>query len=345
MKKSAKTILVLLLVSLVMTSLVGCGSKPSTDSAASDEKIVMRFGNTIADLELHPSGCTQLWFIEEVTKRLGEDRIEIVSYPNAQLGSTAEQVLGGLLNRNSEIMDFSANNYADYTAAFIPVDAPYLFESSEIAFETLDGPAGQLMKDKAREAGLHILYYVDNGFRHIANSRHPITQVADMKGFKIRTPPNPVYLSLMEALGAAGTPMAITELYTSLQQGVVDGFENSIVAMHELKLYEQTRYLTYTNHTYSLSTAVMSAEYYDSLPDDVKKVLDEVAMEAQIKSREFEKQFEDTAMNEMSDLMEAIELSPEAFAEFVEAGRSVWPSIAESAGEEYFNEIVSYVVH
>jgi len=252
--------------------------------------------------------------------------------------------LGGVLNRTAEIMDYNAGSYAAYTTAFTPLECPYLFISPQQAYDLLDGEGGKLMRDKAiQDAGLRVIFYTDTGFRQLTNNRRPVSSPDDMKGLKIRVMNNPVYIQLMETLGALPAPMGFAELYTALQQKVIDGQDNPIVTIQETKFYEIQDYMTITNHCYGSSTSVMSEEYYQSLPADIRKAIDEAGALAQKKGREINKESEDRDLAILKTKMKVTELTENQVKVFQTAAKPMWPSVAKLSSQEYFDKIVSSI--
>ena len=358
----------LLLALIMVLALAACGNKtaPTAASAAPSsapasaapataapataqptatpvEKIVMRLGTEYADPNAHPSGAGVLAFCDKMVEILGEDRIQIDRYHGGQLGTTAEDILGGVLIGSAEIMDYNLGSYATYTTAFTPMEAPYLFTGRDAVFAFLDGEAGQVMKDQAiADAGLHVLYYSDNGFRQLTNSKRAVHSPDDMKGLKIRVMSNPVYIALMDSLGALPTPMSFSELYTALQQGVVDGQENPIATIYENKLYEIQKYLTLTNHVYGCSSLVMSEEYYQGLPDDIRAAIAEASAAGQQATRDSLSSRESKQLEEIGQQLEVYDPTAEERAEFQTLAKTVWENVAALSSQEYFDKITSY---
>lgn len=129
------------------------------------------------------------------------------------------------------------------------------------------------------------LAYWENGFRHITNSVRPIKTPDDLKGIKLRVPENKVSISIFRALGAAPTPIPSPEVFTSLEQKVVDGQENPIANIYSSKYHEVQKHMSLTGHMYGATPFVMSLSFYDSLSDDLKKVVDKAAVAARDHNR------------------------------------------------------------
>ena len=188
----------------------------------------------------------------EVAKAKSGGRIEVQIAPSAQLGDDAAMVTAlrtGALDMSANSQGAVANAVPEY-AAF---GMPFLFSSPAQAFKLLDGPLGKELADKSAEKGLIVLGYWDNGIRQMTNSKRPITKVEDMKGLKMRTPPDATLVDIMQALGAEAQQIKFAELYVALQQGVVDGQENPLVNIYASKLYEVQKYLAMTNHQFQMT--------------------------------------------------------------------------------------------
>ena len=121
---------------------------------------------------------------------------------------------------------------------FLILDFPFVFANEKEADFVLDGPLGKKLLDKLPEKNLVGLAYMEQGFRSISNSKHPVVKLEDIQGLKLRTIQNPLYIDLLNALGANAVPMPFTELYTALETKTVDGQENPYPTVEASKLYE-----------------------------------------------------------------------------------------------------------
>jgi TRAP-type transport system periplasmic protein len=215
----------------------------------------------------------------DVLKAKSGGRIEVQVAPSAQLGDDAAMVTAlrtGALDLSANSQGALANAVPEY-AAF---GMPFLFSDAAQAFKLLDGPLGKELADKSAEKGMVVLGYWDNGIRQMTNSKHPITKVEDMKGLKMRTPPDATLVDIMQALGAEAQQIKFAELYVALQQGVVDGQENPLMNIHASKLYEVQKYLALTNHQFQMTPFLMSKRSWDRLSDADRKAVQEAAAEA-----------------------------------------------------------------
>ena len=151
---------------------------------------------------------------------------------------------------------------------------PFLFSSSQVAWKVLDGPFGQRYNEEFRKTtGVRVVGHIESGFRSLFNSKHVIRTPDDVKGMKIRTGENPVHMAMIKGLGANPTPISWTEVYTALQQKVVDGMENPPGLFYSMKFYEQQKFLTLNRHLYSVHTAIINERFLQGLPNDLKQLV------------------------------------------------------------------------
>ena len=226
----------------------------------------------------NPKDVASLKFAELIEQRT-EGRLKIDVGGAAQFGDDAETIT----NMRLGTIAFSANSQGT-TSAVVPEIAllglPFLFQTLEQAEAVMDGPTGDKIAASAEAQGLVVLAWWNNGIRETSNSKKPILAPADLAGLKIRTPPDPMTIDIFEALGASPTPMAFSELYIALQQGVVDGQENPLINIHSSKLYEVQPYISMTNHKYEATPFLASKMVFDSLSAEDQKIVREAAREA-----------------------------------------------------------------
>ena len=234
----------------------------------------------------------------EVVKARSGGRIEVQVAPSAQLGDDAAMVTAlrtGALDMSANSQGAVANAVPEY-AAF---GMPFLFSSPAAAFKLLDGPLGKELADKSAEKGLVLLGTWDNGIRQMTNSKRPITKVEDMKGLKMRVPPDATLVDIMKSLGAESQQIKFAELYVALQQGVVDGQENPLVNIHASKLYEVQKHLALTNHQFQMTPFLMSKRSWDKLSDADRKAVQEAAAEATALQRKLSAEADDKLLAEL----------------------------------------------
>ncbi|NUZ07962.1 TRAP transporter substrate-binding protein [Piscinibacter koreensis] len=215
----------------------------------------------------------------ELLKAKTGGRIEVQVAHSAQLGDDAAMVTAlrtGALDMSANSQGAVANAVPEY-AAF---GMPFMFSSAAQAFKVLDGPVGKELADRSAEKGMVVLGYWDNGIRQMTNSKRPIVKAEDLKGLKMRTPPDATLVDIMQALGADAQQIKFSELYVALQQGVVDGQENPLANIHASKLYEVQKHLAMTNHQFQMTPLLMSKRTWDRLSAADRKAVQDAASEA-----------------------------------------------------------------
>lgn len=234
----------------------------------------------------------------ELVKARTSGRIEVQVAPAAQLGDDAAMVTA----LRTGALDISANSQGAVAGAvpeYAAYGMPFLFSSPAQAFRLLDGPLGKELADKSAEKGLVVLGYWDNGIRQMTNSKHAITKVEDMRGLKMRTPPDATLVDIMQALGAEAQQIKFAELYVALQQGVVDGQENPLVNIHASKLYEVQKHLALTNHQFQMTPLLVSKRTWDRLNAADRKALADAAAEATALQRKLSQEADDKLLAEL----------------------------------------------
>ena len=234
----------------------------------------------------------------EVLKAKTGGRIEVQVAPSGQLGDDAAMVTA----LRTGALDMSANSQGAVSAAvpeYAAFGMPFLFADPAQAFKLLDGALGKELADKSAAKGLVVLGYWDNGIRHMTNSKRAITKVEDMKGLKMRTPPDGVLVDIMQALGAEAQQIKFAELYVALQQGVVDGQENPLVNIHASKLYEVQKHLSLTSHMFQMTPFLMSKRSWDRLSEADRKAVTEAATEATTLQRKLSQEADDKLLADL----------------------------------------------
>jgi tripartite ATP-independent transporter DctP family solute receptor len=245
-------------------------------STADAQVIQMRLGHYID--EKHPLHLGAKQFAAKVEERT-KGQVKITIYPNNALGSppeVVEQVKLGTL----DMCINTQGQYEYYVKASATVQIPFLFDDYDHAHRTLDGPAMQWFAPQFEQAGLIHLANWEWGFRNVSNNRRPILKPEDVKGLKIRVPPEFHLQTLFESLGAVVTQIAWPEVYMALAQNVVDGQENPLSAIWYAKFYEVQKYVALTRHAYAAAMPVMSAKSWAKLNGEQKQIVKEEAKQA-----------------------------------------------------------------
>jgi tripartite ATP-independent transporter DctP family solute receptor len=228
---------------------------------------------------------------------------------------------------------------------FVPevgiVDIPFLFRDYDHARRVLDGPIGQEILAKFPSKGIIALAWTENGFRHLTNSRRAVVKPDDVKGLKVRTMQNPVHIQAFQSIGVQPTPMAFSELFTSLQQGVVDGQENPIPVILSSKFSQVQKHLSLTGHVYSPSLLLMSPRLWNSLAEADKTIFREAARAGSAAQRKKVNDDENAGIAQLrSEGMEVVtSVDGQAFRS---AMTPVWSEFSKKYGAENIKRIQDF---
>ncbi|HEY0833652.1 MAG TPA: DctP family TRAP transporter solute-binding subunit [Azospirillum sp.] len=213
-------------------------------------------------------------FRKHVEEKSG-GKLKVQIYPAGQLGN-ATSVLEGLRLGSIEL---AVVHDGGISSVYKPIDVfmmPYLFRDSQVAWAVWDGPfTKEFGEDMLKRTGIRLMAFADNGIRHFTNSKRPIKTPADLKGLKIRVQPSPVYIKLVESLGASTSAIDWGELPAALAQGTVDGQENGVTNILAASLYQHQKHATLDGHVYSLHAYLFSDAFWQTLTDQEKKIVAE----------------------------------------------------------------------
>ncbi len=270
--KTSRLLSVLFLAAILVFAAFGASAAP--------KPIVIKLshGDT-ADGSWGTADNGALTFKRLVEARSG-GRIVVEIYPNCQLGSEREMYESVMMG-TTQMTWCSSAPLTGWVPELMTLSIPYLFSNPQIAFKVLDGSFGKELSDLViSKAGVRFLAYSHIGFRHFTTKSKPIQSPADMKGLKIRTREDQAEMKIVSSLGASPTPIAWGELYTALQQGVVDGQENPTSMIQVAKLYEVQKYLILDGHVFGVNPVTINEKFYKSLPADLKAIVAESAKTA-----------------------------------------------------------------
>lgn len=287
----------------------------------------------------HPVSVGMVRMAEVAEKQSG-GKLKLEIFPSSQLGAQREMwqnVQAGLIGG---IVDPTAS-LANFVPQYAVLDLPYLVENVDQAFKLLESPVVEKeLTARAPAAGFHIVHYWEVTFRNVY-TREPVNGIGDLKGKKIRVIPNPTFIALFRGLGAAPTPMAFGELYTALQQGVVDGAENDAVTYYSTKHFEVAKNYALTSHLMLINTLVFSERQWQRMPENLRKVLSSASLEgrkatlAERAAREA-KVFDDLRAG-------GVNITKPDLKPFVAVGRKTWAESEARLGKDLINKISSAV--
>lgn len=312
-------------------------SKGSSTPAADGKVYQMRIGNVTA-----PDHILNLTF-EAMAERINErsgGRIQATVYPSGQLG-TLRTMTEGLQTGTLEMTTQSPGGLGSFLPIMGVLEMPYMYSSHQHVYGVVDGEIGAELNQKFLEAtGIRIVGYWMNLYRHTTNNVRPIHTPEDFKGLNIRVPETKTVMDTISNLGANAVPMAVGELYTGLSQGSVDGQENPTSIIYASKYYEVQKYLSLTGHIYSPTVVMIADKFYQSLPEDLRQIVDEEVANATASGREASEKMDADLIEELGGKMEVNEIAD--MAPFRAAVQPVYDDMVKALGEEarsYFDRI------
>lgn len=233
--------------------------------------------------------------IQERTK--GAVKIDI--FPAGQLGKGERELVEGLQIGTIDLVVTSTGPMGGFVPQMLVVDLPFLFRDNSHVDKVLDGPIGEGLLKELEKAGIKGIAFWENGFRNLTNNKRPVNRPEDVRGLKLRTMENEVHMEAFRNLGADPTPMAWGEVYTALQQGVIDGQENPIGIIRTHKIYEVNKHLALTGHVYSPALLLMNEKKFKGLASDLQKLFFEAGREAAKFERKFNRESEAKWLEEL----------------------------------------------
>ncbi len=235
-----------------------------TGSATAEHKATLKLASALAMDHPYMVGAQRF---ADLIKERTKGNITVKLYPSGQLGKGEREMTEGIQQGAIDLLVSSTGPLGGFSPSINILDFPFLFRDFRHVDLVLDGAIGQRLLGDFEKANIKGLAFWENGFRHLTNSRRPVKSVEDGKGLKIRTMENKVHLAAWKAAGFNPTPMAWGEVFTALQQRVIDGQENPIAVLYSNKLWDAGQlHFSFTAHVYSPAPLLMSKKTFDTLP-------------------------------------------------------------------------------
>ena len=219
------------------------------------------------------------WFADKVNKQNIGVTFKVLS--GGQLGKSERAYIEGMQQGTIQMAQVSTGPMAGFVGEFDIFSLPYMFRDTKHFKKVLSGPIGDKFLAMLDAKGMKGLAWFDNGYRNMFNGKKPINEPSDMAGLKIRVMKSPLMVNTVNAMGGSATPMAYGELYTALQQGVLDGGENAAGNVLNDKFFEVSKFYSITQHFRPPGVVVMSKKTWDSLNSKQQAAIEKAAAELQ----------------------------------------------------------------
>lgn len=239
-------------------------------------------------------------FADEIAEKT-QGRYKIQLQGAGALGGDRD-VIEGVQFGTVEMTMSSTSVVANFAPEFAVFDVPFLFRDFDHAQAVFESPVGEEILGTLPDAGFVGLALGGMGFRQLTNNVRQVTSAADIAGLKIRTQQNDLHLQAWEGLGALPTPMAVTEVYSALQQGVVDGQENPIGAIINNRFGEVQKYMSITDHAFTPIVILINPGVFDSLSDEDKQIFREAAANAMTRTKEEVGKVQATGLDQLREV-------------------------------------------
>ena len=265
---------------------------------------------------------------KELVEEKSNGRIEVRVYPDGSLGGERDVCEGLQIGTIEMVMPSNAP-----LTAFVPslnlFELPFLFKDDEHFNAVMDSEVAMGFDKDLSEAGFHLLGFGYEGLRHIMTTEKALNSIEDLKGLKIRLMENPAHLDAFEAFGASPLPLSYAELYTALETGAIDGAEAANSNYYDKKFYEVAPNWAMVGWMRLVAPIIMSKIFYNKLPSDLQKIVDDAGAEIAQLCREL---YVEDDKEKLVFLKESVKITIPDRAPFVEAGQVVYDKWADKVG-------------
>ena len=319
-------------MNFVRAMLAGAIALAVSGAALAQQPIVIKFSHVVADAT--PKGQGALKF-KEVAEKLLPGKVQVQVFPNSQLFGDAKEMEAVLLG-DVQLIAPSLSKFDRYTKKIQVFDLPFLFDDIAAVDRFQQSPAGKALLDSMKNRGLQGLAYWHNGLKELSTNKDKLTRPEDVKGLKFRIQASDVLEAQFRALGANPQKMAFAEVYQALQTGVVDGQENTWSNIYSQKFHEVQKTIAVTNHGVIDYMVVTNAKWWDGLPADIRKGLQQAMDEATAYSNKLANELNERDRKRIEEAGKAKiqPLSKEDVAAWRKAMEPVWAKFEGDIGKD-----------
>jgi C4-dicarboxylate-binding protein DctP len=305
--------------------------------AFAQQPIIIKFSHVVANDT--PKGHAAEYF-KKKAEELTKGRVKVEVYANSTLYKDKEEMealqIGAVQMLAPSLAKFGPLGVKEFEV----FDLPYIFDNYDELHKVTQGPIGRMLLDKLDAKGVKGLAYWDNGFKSFSANK-PIHTPADLKGLKMRIQSSKVLESQMRALGSLPQVLAFSEVYQALQTGVVDGTENPISNLYTQKMHEVQKHLTLTEHGYLGYAVITNKKFWDGLPADIRKQLDDALEQATRYANQIAKQENEQSLDAVKKSGKTVVYVPTAAerAEFRKATLKTHTEMESRIGKDLIHSI------
>lgn len=286
----------------------------------------------------HSWNVCLLGFAEDVQKAT-EGRVVVQVYASSQLGNEKD-LIEGLSLQTVDGGLIGGGSFQSIEPKFGVEALPYAWPTHESAYNALDGELGAYLLSILGKKGIVGLSWWENGFRHLTNNERPIVKPEDLKGLKIRVTPDKMRLDTFKALGASPMPINFGELYTALQQGVVDGQENPFAIIYSNSFYEVQKYLSVTGHIWGSALLCVNSSAWNRISKEDQETVMKFADKWRDEQRRQTREQEDKFLAMLKE--KGMEVNTVDKPTFQQAVQTVWADYESVFGKELLDLVRKY---
>lgn len=275
-----------------------------------------------------------------LVKERTNGKVDIAVRSDGQLGGERE-LLEGVQLGTIDLTSVTTTILANAVPEYLVFDLPFLFPNEKAVFAYFDSPEGRKLLGALEAKKMKGIGYLNNGFR-VTTSNKPISSLADTKGLSIRTMENQIHLATWKNLGAQPTPMAFQDLFTALQQKVIDAQENPTSVIASAGFYQIQKYISLTNHINSMTVTAFNKAKWDSLPANYQQIIMTVQKEVEQADREAKTKANEADLAKMTAAgMKVVKSEDIDLAGFKKAVQPVYDTYADKVGRDLLNSILN----
>ncbi len=324
-----KKIAALLAMTTMAVGLVGCGESVSAEQSGVEKSFNLKLGHNLA--EDHAVHIELKKFAENVEEK-SNGSITVTIFPNGTLGSEADMI-SQIQNGALDMTKVSASTLGNFSNLYNAYSVPYVFDNKEHYYNVMDGEITTNIFASTEADGFLGLTWLDSGARSFYTVDRAIRKPEDLKGLKIRTMDSQMAINMMNALGGSATVMGYSDIYTGLQQGVINGAENNVTALRDHG--EVAKFYSFDEHTRIPDVVVISAKVWNSMTPEQQDIMKSCAKEAtddyKVAWENFENEVLDLATNKYGvELVRDVDT-----AAFQEAVQPIYDELKTSDAEVY----------
>jgi len=313
-------------------AIVAFGVIVAMSVSAISAEYILKFSHVVSPDT--PKGKAAIYF-EKRLEELSGGKIDVQVYSNSQLYKDSV-VLDAIRSNSVQMACPSLAKFTKLVPQLALFDLPFLFKDIDHVHRVQDGKVGKRLKDMVYENGFIAIDFWDNAFKQMTDSKRPLIKPQDAKGLKFRVMNSQVLKEQFRAVGAIPQVMPFSAVYGALEQGVIDGQENTNSNIYTKKFYKVQKYMSITNHGYLGYLVVVSKKFWDSLPPRLKVLVNRAMREATDKEREWALELDRNQFKKIQEYatttkkLQITKLTPEQIDKWREVMEKIYPKFYDS---------------